>query len=299
VLNSGHRRGGHVTRTVGDDHEPRQFSTWAPAAIAMIGRLPDTLHDRSIVIGLRRRKPSERIESFRADRAEHLKLLQRKTARWAQDASIQLTGSDPDMGALINRTADNWRPLFAIADQAGGDWPSRVREAAKASVKAVTEDSITEQLLGDIKWIFDDRPESNNNRVSVDRIASSDLVKCLTGMEDRPWAEYKGKGLTQNSLARLLNSFGIFSGTIRLAGDKTAKGYYRHQFDDPFERYLAPQPVTTSQPKTDDNCDGSQSVTQGKTVTPPQTSQVNDDAHCDGVTPSSPPGEDGTESIDL
>ena len=28
VLNAGHRRGGQITRTVGDDHEPRGFSTW-------------------------------------------------------------------------------------------------------------------------------------------------------------------------------------------------------------------------------------------------------------------------------
>ena len=69
ILNTGHRRGGQVTRTVGDDHEPRQFSTWAPAVIAMIGRLPDTLNDRSVVISLRRRKPSEKVESFRSDRA--------------------------------------------------------------------------------------------------------------------------------------------------------------------------------------------------------------------------------------
>jgi hypothetical protein len=47
ILNTGHRRGGQVTRTIGDDHEPRQFSTWAPVAIAMIGRLPDTLEDRA------------------------------------------------------------------------------------------------------------------------------------------------------------------------------------------------------------------------------------------------------------
>jgi hypothetical protein len=63
ILNSGHRQGGTVMRTVGDDHEPRLFSTWAPAAIAMIGRLPDTLNDRSIVINLRRRKADERVQS--------------------------------------------------------------------------------------------------------------------------------------------------------------------------------------------------------------------------------------------
>src|SRR5215470_9380330 len=58
VLNSGHTRGSaFVIRTVGDDHEPRRFSTWGPKAIAMIGALPDTLADRSITIPMRRKLP--------------------------------------------------------------------------------------------------------------------------------------------------------------------------------------------------------------------------------------------------
>ena len=52
VLNSGHRRGGHVIRIVGEDFEPRAFSTFSPCAIALIGRLPATLHDRAIHIRL-------------------------------------------------------------------------------------------------------------------------------------------------------------------------------------------------------------------------------------------------------
>jgi hypothetical protein len=124
ILNNGYRRGGTVTRTVGDDHQPRLFSTWAPAAIAKIGRLPDTLNDRSVVINLRRRKPSERVKPFRSDRTEHLNLLARKMARWARDHSDALSDADPDMGELENRVADNWRPLLAIADAAGGRWPS-------------------------------------------------------------------------------------------------------------------------------------------------------------------------------
>jgi putative DNA primase/helicase len=43
VLNSSHRLGGAVIRTVGDDHEPRQFSTYSACAIALIGKLPGTL----------------------------------------------------------------------------------------------------------------------------------------------------------------------------------------------------------------------------------------------------------------
>src|SRR5262245_53446818 len=52
VLNSGHRRGGAVLRNVGDDHEPRAFSTYAACAVALIGQLPGTLTDRSVTIDL-------------------------------------------------------------------------------------------------------------------------------------------------------------------------------------------------------------------------------------------------------
>jgi hypothetical protein len=31
--------------------------------------------------------------------------------RWALDHEDQLAAADPDMGALFNRQADNWRPL--------------------------------------------------------------------------------------------------------------------------------------------------------------------------------------------
>jgi putative DNA primase/helicase len=82
ILNSGHRRGGSVLRTVGDDFEPRQFATYAPCAIAMIGQLPGTLADRSITIELQRRLAGE---AFRFDCTEHLDRLASKAARWATD----------------------------------------------------------------------------------------------------------------------------------------------------------------------------------------------------------------------
>jgi hypothetical protein len=31
--------------------------------------------------------------------------------------------------SAFNRLADNWRPLFAIAETAGGDWPRRAADA--------------------------------------------------------------------------------------------------------------------------------------------------------------------------
>lgn len=90
ILNSGHRRGGQVIRTVGDDHEPRAFSTHSPCAFAMIGKLPDILADRSVMVSLKRRLPSEAISPFRADRIDALKMLARKTSRWTSDHAARL-----------------------------------------------------------------------------------------------------------------------------------------------------------------------------------------------------------------
>jgi putative DNA primase/helicase len=152
ILNTGHRRGGEVLRTVGDDHEPRQFSTWAPAAIAMIGVLPDTLNDRSISCSMRRRRANERVESFRGDRVNHLQVLARKMARWAADHEGHLRAADPATEGLQNRAADNWRPLLAIADAAGGTWPDRMRKVAIAAVAARSEQSIRVPAVASGYW---------------------------------------------------------------------------------------------------------------------------------------------------
>jgi hypothetical protein len=43
VLNQGHRMGGQIIRTAGDDYEPRFFNIYAPVAIATIGGRPAPL----------------------------------------------------------------------------------------------------------------------------------------------------------------------------------------------------------------------------------------------------------------
>jgi hypothetical protein len=155
VINSGHRKGGTVIRTVGDDHEPRMFSTYAACAIAQIGKLPATLHDRSApVIDLKRRLRSEKVDNFRLDRTAHLDVLARKAARWAADNAEQIRNTDPELPAgLFNRDGDNWRPLLVIAEVAGGTWPEQAREAAALScaVAGVEDASQLEVLLGDIR----------------------------------------------------------------------------------------------------------------------------------------------------
>ena len=138
MLNSGHRRGGGVLRIVGEQHAPRAFATYGPCAIALIGALPDTLHDRAITIDLKRRLASEKVAPFRSDRAEHLAVLARQAARWTADNAERVAAIDPEMPAtIINREADNWRPLVAIADAAAGSGRSgHARQCRRRTVPA-------------------------------------------------------------------------------------------------------------------------------------------------------------------
>jgi Protein of unknown function (DUF3631) len=283
ILNTGHRKGGSVLRCVGDDHEPRTFSTWAPAAIAAIGKLPDTIEDRSISCKMRRRKATERVESFRSDRTEHLRILVRKAMRWVADNDDALRDADPDVGELQNRVADNWRPLLAVADVAGGEWPRRMWEIATAAVAARAEQSIKVQLLTDIKAAFEAK--------GTDRLTSESLTEFLVKLEDRPWVEWKGgRPLTKAGLGRLLSPFGVGSAPIRFGLD-VAKGYHLSAFEDAFARYTPSQKVTALQSRSrNDFCDF-EKVTASQGVTFSKSEKSYGHSNCNAVTFSEPPGQ--------
>ena len=236
ILNSGHRHDGAVLRVVGEDLEPRLFATFSPCSVALIGELPPTLADRSILIDLKRRRSADGdVTSFSLDEVGHLDLLARQSARWAEDHVVEIAAAKPEMpDGIINRARDNWRVLKAIATVAGGEWPSHIDDAALAAqARTGEETSQLEQLLSDIKAVA-------FLAEGDDEVRSADLVQRLVELEGRPWAEMgKGeKALTQNRLARMLKPLGIGPGYIGPKDDR-ARGYRREQFNEAFERYLA------------------------------------------------------------
>lgn len=242
ILNSGHCRDGAVViRLVGDNHEPKTFSTWAPCTIAKIGKLTGALADRAIEVQMRRKHRNETVEQFRRDRADSLKVLGRKAARWAADNFEVLRVSDPDVPNTLNdRQSDNWRTLLAIADAAGGSWPARARAAAvHLSTEDSDEDSIKTLLLQDIQAVFD--------HLGLDRMSSADLCNELVMLEERPWAAWgrAQKPITANQLSRLLKPFGVRSKNLRTLEGKVVKGYEIAAFEDAFNRYLSLFPLDT------------------------------------------------------
>jgi putative DNA primase/helicase len=231
ILNSGHRRGGQVIRTVGDDHDPRAFSTFCPVAIAQIGKLPSTLADRSIGIEMRRRTSSEKVMRFRNGRTQELGQLARMAARWVADNDGAIREREPDIPkSIFNRAADNWEPLLAIAEVAGARIAEHARQVALAACGGEDEQSLGVMLLTDIREAFGTKKE----------IASVALVAALAAMCDRPWGECnRGKVLTQNWLARRLKPFGVQPKNVGPKRDQ-AKGYTLESFADAFKRYIPP-----------------------------------------------------------
>jgi putative DNA primase/helicase len=238
LVNSGHQRANAwVIRAVGEDFEPKRFRTWAPKVVAQIGNLFATWASRAIHIELKRKAAFEKVTPLRLDRLGHLEPLKRKAARFVLDNQVALRTADPELPAeLDGRPADNWRPLVAIADVAGGGWPARARQIAQRGAKR-DEATAGIMLLEDIRNTFDEREK--NKSEDKDKISSADLAKALGELEERPWSEWRnGKPITQRQVAELLEPFKIRPANVWIANGKVAKGYKLSGFDDAFGRYL-------------------------------------------------------------
>jgi hypothetical protein len=112
IFNSGHRKGGAVTLLHGGQR--RRFSTFAPLALAAIGRLPLPLMHRSITIEMKRYdgsgEPLKRLPDPDT-RDPAIDYIYGQLRSWAREVSLD---ADPTMPPeLRNRQADNWRPLIA------------------------------------------------------------------------------------------------------------------------------------------------------------------------------------------
>lgn len=238
ILNSGHQRAtAFVWRTVevGNDWEPQKFSTWAAKVIAQIGKLPDTLRDRSIIIPMRRKLTKEKVERLRKWDYSHIPQMANTWALENRHCIPEMEPAIPD--SLNDREADSWEPLLAIAILAGGDWPEDARAAAtKLSSNESDSNSMRIQLLTDLRLIFK-KDKRNGWR-------TSDLLKKLCEIEDHPWLTYcKGKQINARQLAALLKPFGIKPDVQHKLGYK--RGYMTDTFDDVFQRYLPPDPSVT------------------------------------------------------
>jgi hypothetical protein len=242
VLNTGYRRGGCASLCVGQgaNLSYQDFSTFSAKVIAGIGKLPDTVADRSIPIRLKRARRGT-VERFRErDVEREAQEFQAKIAAWCTARIEDLRNARPEIpSSLSDRQSDVCEPLLAIADAAGGEWPETARRALLALCTDAQADdaSVGVRLLRDIESVFAEK--------HANEMASSVLCESLASIETSPWADWsKDKPLSPAKLARLLTPFEVYPGPL---SSGQARGYRLSQFQESFSLYIPVESVKVSE----------------------------------------------------
>jgi hypothetical protein len=230
LLNAGHERDRPVIRYNASTQKVERLPSFAMVALAGIGRLPDTIEDRAVIIRMRRRAEGEIVQPYRRRDRAPLRDLAGQIFTWIRAHHDDLELAAPDM-PVTDRAADTWEPLVAVADLAGGSWPERARLAAKALTAQSDEDTVSVgvRLLIDLREAFSTAPDSHTV------VPTKDLINLLRRDDEGPWNDIgKGAGLSARRMADLLRPYGIEPGHD---ATRTVRGYRRAQFIDVWNRY--------------------------------------------------------------
>lgn len=239
VLNAGHSRDNpYIMRCIGDDNEPILFNVYGAKAISGIGKIPDTLIDRSIPLTLRRKMRNETKKRVRDLPVDVTNTIQSQLARWSVDNMQAVKAAMPVLPACINdRAQDNWEILLKIAMVLGDDWLEQAYKSC-IEISGVENDdpSIAEQLLADIRTVFKIK--------NTDRLLTRGLISGLCHDPEMLWATFnQGKRITARQVAKVLGGFRISSKDMRTrdphGNEARGKGYIVNDFQDAFSRYLS------------------------------------------------------------
>ena len=128
--------------------------------------------------------------------------LRDRLADWLEPQSDYLSEQRPELpDELDDRAQDVWEPLLAIADLAGGDWPTRLARAALALSSGEERDDDSCTVAADPR---------HQHRVRVDGRRALKTADLLDGrsheIEESPWGDWYGKPLIPHGLSRLLQA---------------------------------------------------------------------------------------------
>ena len=186
--------------------------------MAAIGRIHPTLEDRTITIELKRKLASASRSTIPGGDYAYDELRRKCRSLGRATTSAASKGARPKLPDLHDRARDNWRPLIAIADLAGGDWPKMAREAAVALSGVDDDETQSILLLRDLHKLFARQDDEN--------LSSAYIAERLAKMEDRPWPAFAhGKPITPHGIARLLKPFNVRPRQIRLESGRRGQGY--------------------------------------------------------------------------
>jgi len=186
MLNQGYKRSGTYGRCEPPKFVPVEYPVYGPKLFAGIGRdnLPDTLRHRSIPFYLERLSPDDEVEvAFERSVKPTAEGLRQRSVSWIRANSDATVGrinelykqrrAEPILAQLDSRAFEIWVPLVAVCDVAGGEWPTRIRDAVKFLMMGedAEDRSLLERLLENIYEVFEGTDGPTSQR--VDQISSA------------------------------------------------------------------------------------------------------------------------------
>ena len=254
LLNAGYKRSATIARCVGDakSMNVQRFPVYAPVALAGIaGHMPATITSRAVTIHMRKAAYGDDPEEFLEEDVElEAAPLRAELAAWAATVADQVATARPERPEGVrNRAAEIWRPLLALAEAAGGDWPAVTRAACTHFVidtATSQEESTGVQLLAALRDLF--------TQHGTDRMRTADILSALHALEEAQWSDMgDGKVLNPQGLARELKRYDVKPVVFEPLnpGEKAGRGYVAFTTNgaqaqtglaDAWRRYLPPAP---------------------------------------------------------
>ncbi|HTR41173.1 MAG TPA: DUF3631 domain-containing protein [Pseudomonadales bacterium] len=224
---------GHQQSTI--NHQPpestdsglKKYSCWCPKVIAMIGEVPDTIADRSIVVKMARKLTTETCLPLAAlDTA----LIKAKCLRFALDARDAIAQHPKISGDGLNdRATDTFDPLFVITRLAGTEWEQKLRAAARGLSSTADIENSGSGLILDIVDIFSD--------TGHEKMFSRDIVALLRDGYLKSQS-LKYSSINEYYISKTLRQYHIKPINIRI-GKEVHRGYLGIDFREALHRYVS------------------------------------------------------------
>jgi Protein of unknown function (DUF3631) len=220
----------------------RSYSTFAPISIVGLNLeriLPQPIISRAVVIHMRPARVGEVAEEVTGNRGAiaRLRILAARIKRWVGDNEIALAAAEPELpGSVVNRLKLVWKPLAAIADRAGGEWPERARTALEIDRGRERDPNLGEQLLLDTQRIV----AAHGALVGDDMaLHTGPIIERLLQFELRTWSVF-GKARTairDTDVARLLAPYEVRPHQIKISA-LNRNGYRLADLEGAIARYV-------------------------------------------------------------
>lgn len=209
--------------------KPVELDFYYPMALGKIGALPNAaLRSRSIMVQMHPATPAEAAQLVDQAKGHADPNIRPLLAKIMQPLASDLAAAKTAIPTkLINRGADKWRPLLAIAEAAGGDWLRRALAAAEELESEEQERPAHVALLCKVSAVTKDWPS--------DVIFSEDLDRAL----GKSGASKTAAALSAKMRGRLLGLVGLKPAQLTRNG-KQLRGYRIADIQLATEKYLGP-----------------------------------------------------------